>query len=243
MTGEAIKNNAINGKKQLAILIDPDKSDQNHLEQVLDNAIQYKADYFFVGGSLMTSDDMDTCLAFLKTQNEIPVVLFPGSPLQVNSKADAILLLSLISGRNAELLIGQHVIAAPLLKKSKLEILPTGYMLIDGGKQTTASYISNTFPLPADKPEIAATTAMAGEMLGLKYIYCDTGSGALHPVSSEIIQAVDQTVDIPIIVGGGINTPEKADKAYEAGANLIVVGNAFEKSPHLMEEMLSTRFA
>ena len=224
-------------KRQLAVLVDPDKSDESHIQKVIENALAAGVDYFFVGGSLMTSDDLDRCIQLLKTQTKIPVVLFPGSPLQIHSKADAILLLSLISGRNAELLIGQHVIAAPLLRKSGLEILPTGYMLVEGNKSTTASYISNTSPLPFDKPEIAATTAMAGEMLGLQYIYCDAGSGAEKTVSPAMIKAIRKAVDLPIIVGGGIKTQADAELLYEAGANVVVIGNAIEKNPDLIQSL------
>jgi putative glycerol-1-phosphate prenyltransferase len=146
-------------------------------------------------------------------------------------------LLSLISGRNPEYLIGQHVTAAPILKKSKLEILPTGYMLIDCGKQTTVSYISNTTPIPYDKPSVAVCTAMAGEMLGLKLLYVDGGSGAQMPVSAQMIAAIRKSVDIPIIVGGGISSPKKAAEALTAGADLIVIGNVIEKDPNLLIEV------
>ena len=152
-------------------------------------------------------------------------------------KADGILFLSLISGRNAELLIGKHVITAPYLKVSPLEILPTGYMLIDGGVPTTVSYISNTQPIPANKDDVALCTAVAGEMLGLKLMYMDAGSGAINPVSTSMIETVSQALDIPLIVGGGIRTPERAFANAQAGADVIVVGNAIEKEPSLLLEM------
>ncbi len=154
--------------------------------------------------------------------------------MQVEATADAILLLSLISGRNADFLIGQHVVAAPLIKQSKLEVLPTGYLLVDCGKQTTASYISNTTPLPYDKPAIAAATAMAGEMLGLKLMYLDGGSGAMAPVHADMIKAVKRSVGCPLIVGGGINPEAKALTALSAGADVIVVGTGIESNPELM---------
>jgi putative glycerol-1-phosphate prenyltransferase len=157
--------------------------------------------------------------------------------LQISKSADAILLLSLISGRNADLLIGQHVIAAPLLKSSHLEIIPTGYMLIESGTQTAASYISNTLPIPSQKDDIAMSTAMAGEMLGLNLIYLDAGSGAKNSVSEAMIRKVKSNINIPLIVGGGINTPAKAIKACEAGADLIVVGNAIEKNARLIKDI------
>ena len=147
------------------------------------------------------------------------------------------LFLTLISGRNPELLIGHHVVAAPMIRKTQLEVMPVGYMLIDGGKPTTASYMSHTSPIPANKPEIAVCTAMAGEMLGLKLLYLDAGSGAENPVSAEIISAVREATDLPIIVGGGIRTAEQAGKAAKAGATVVVVGNALEKDPGLISQL------
>jgi len=226
-------------KKSFAVLLDPDKLTKESCKKMIQLGNENQIDYFFVGGSLLTDDSLTSIVNQIKAESSIPVILFPGSNNQICKDADAILLLSLISGRNAEALIGQHVIAAPLLKRSGLEILPTGYMLIDSGKQTTVSYISNTTPIPADKPAIAACTAMAGEQLGLKLIYLDGGSGALNPVSGELIHLVRQSVDIPIIVGGGINSKEKARTALEAGANLIVVGNGIEKNPALLSDIAS----
>jgi putative glycerol-1-phosphate prenyltransferase len=176
-------------------------------------------------------------LSEIKKNTSIPVLLFPGSSMQVSKHADGILLLSLISGRNPEFLIGQHVIAAPYLKESGIEILSTGYILIDGGNATTVTYISNTTPIPADKAEIAACTAMAGEMLGLKMIYMDGGSGALNPINSALIKKVKQILTIPLIIGGGITTVEKALEACNAGADIIVIGNAAEKSPELIHQI------
>jgi putative glycerol-1-phosphate prenyltransferase len=152
-------------------------------------------------------------------------------------KADAILLLSLISGRNAELLIGQHVHAAPLLKKSKLEIIPTGYILIDGGKPTSVSYVSNTLPIPNNKPAIALCTALAGEQLGLQCIYLEAGSGAEIAVSSDLIATVRKEISVPLIVGGGIRTQEQAQLAWKAGADIIVVGSAVEKDPSFLKSL------
>jgi putative glycerol-1-phosphate prenyltransferase len=165
------------------------------------------------------------------------VILFPGSPSQISRYADALLYLSLISGRNADLLIGQHVISAPFVKKSGLEIISTGYMVIDGGAPTTVSYISNASPIPADKADIALCTAMAGEMLGMKTIYMDSGSGAKKAISEEMISAVAASIDIPLIVGGGIRDAEKAYLNCKAGADVIVIGNAIEKDPSLIKEM------
>jgi len=234
---ENIAGKKAKGKKQFAILIDPDKLKPGNLEKLVTIAEKVKTDYFFIGGSLITDNKLDECLNIINRQNKIPAVLFPGSVLQVSSQAKAILLLSVISGRNAEMLIGKHVIAAPLLKSSKLEIIPTGYMLIESGKATSVSYMSNTTPIPSDKNDIAVCTAMAGEMLGLKLIYMDAGSGAKYAITEEMIAAVSKSVSIPLITGGGIRTPEKALKNCKAGADLIVVGNAIEKEHSLISEI------
>jgi phosphoglycerol geranylgeranyltransferase len=229
-----------NGQKSFAVLIDPDKVNLENFSNLLDLCIEHGADYIFVGGSLITDYVMTEVIAKIKSYTNIPVILFPGNSLHIDSQADAILLLSLISGRNPEFLIGQHVISAPILRKSGLEIMPTGYMLIDSGRQTTASYISNTNPIPHDKPGIAACTAMAGEMLGMKLTYLDAGSGAMNPVSPEMIAAVRQSVDTPIIVGGGINSIKKAKNALSAGADVIVVGNGIEENINLLREIAET---
>lgn len=225
------------GKKSFAVLIDPDKVNLDNFSNLLNLCTEYGADYIFVGGSLITNYIITEVITQIKKHTNIPVILFPGNSLHIDSQADAILLLSLISGRNPEFLIGQHVISAPLLRKSGLEILSTGYMLIDSGKPTTVSYISNTTPIPHDKSGIAACTAMAGEMLGLKLTYLDAGSGAMNPVSPEMIAAVRQSVDTPIIVGGGINTVKKAKNALSAGADVIVVGNGIEQNIDLLQEI------
>lgn len=199
--------------------------------------MHHGVDFFFIGGSLITHYQMDRLIGQIREYTDIPTVLFPGNSLHITPSADAILLLSLISGRNPEFLIGQHVTAAPLLKKSNLEILPTGYLLIESGRTTTVSYISNTIPIPSDKPDIAACTALAGEMLGLHYLFLDAGSGALHPVPAPMIRAVRQATQIPLIVGGGIDTVAKALLALEAGADVIVVGNALERDPAFLAEV------
>ena len=225
------------GKKQFAILIDPDKENEDSLEALCELANQYKVDYLFVGGSLLTQDCLSDCFEVIKLHTQIPVVLFPGDNLQINSHADAILFLSLISGRNPDLLIGKHVISAPILKDSGIEVVSTGYMLIDGGTPTSVSYMSNTTPIPANKRDIAVCTAMAGEMLGLKLIFMDAGSGALNPVGENMISAVKKSIDIPLIVGGGIRSAEKAKAAFEAGADVVVVGNAIESNKDLIREI------
>lgn len=226
-----------NKQKSFVVLIDPDKVDAGSMDKLLRLATESSVDYFFVGGSLVVSDYLESCVKAIKSGCDIPVILFPGSPSQVTPAADALLYLSLISGRNPELLIGQHVVSAPMVKKSGLEIMSTGYMVVDGGAPTTVSYISNASPLPSDKPDIAVCTAMAGEMLGMKLIYLDAGSGAKHPVPTEMIAAVSSGVSIPLIVGGGILDPERAYADCKAGADLVVVGNAIEKDPVLIREI------
>ena len=224
-------------QKSFAVLIDPDKVADGDMDQLVTLAVEARVDYFFVGGSLVVSQNLDECVLAIKDKCDIPVILFPGSPSQVTKHADALLYLSLISGRNPELLIGQLVISAPMVRNSGLKVMPTGYMVINGGAPTTVSYISNANPLPADKKEIAMCTAMAGEMLGMKLIYMDAGSGAKNPISENMIQQVSSCINIPLIVGGGITDPEKAYLNCKAGADIIVIGNAIEKDASLIKEM------
>jgi phosphoglycerol geranylgeranyltransferase len=224
-------------EKQFAILIDPDKTNDKKLESLTKTAQKTGVDYLFVGGSFLTNNNFSNCIHIIKNNCSIPVLIFPGSTFQISDAADAILLLSLISGRNPDMLIGNHVLAAPYLKDSKLEIIPTGYLLIESGKSTTALYISNTFPIPFDKDDIAAYTAIAGEMLGLKIIYLDGGSGALNPVSESMIRSVKKNIQVPLFVGGGIRTKEQAVKSCKAGADIIVVGNAIEKDNKLISSI------
>lgn len=226
-----------NKSKLLAILLDPDKLSDTHIEKVCKNAQMAGVDLFFVGGSLIANPTLDDKIIALKERSNLPVVLFPGSPLQITKAADAILFLSLISGRNADLLIGQQVTAAPYLRKLQIKTLPTGYILIDGGAPTTVSYISQTHPIPNNKPEIAGVTAMAGEMLGLQYMYLDAGSGAETPVSAATIAAVRKSVATPIIVGGGIRSIEGVQTAFENGANVVVIGNHIEENPDFILDL------
>lgn len=225
------------GKKSFAVLVDPDKVNTEVIDELIELSVSAKVDYFLVGGSLVISNHLDECVQHIKKNCNIPVILFPGSPTQVSKYADALLYLSLISGRNPELLIGQHVVSAPFVRQSGLEIMPTGYMVIDGGAPTTVSYISNASPIPADKNEIAMCTAMAGEMLGMKLIYMDAGSGAKRPIPESMIEKVAEHITIPLVIGGGIIEPEKAYRNCKAGADVIVVGNAIEKDASLIKEM------
>jgi phosphoglycerol geranylgeranyltransferase len=232
-----LQQNKQYGRKSFAVLLDPDKVELSSFPAMLAEAVRQGVDFFFVGGSLITRYTADEIIAAIHTHTNIPAILFPGNSLHIEPSADAILFLSLISGRNADLLIGQQVVAAPLLKRSALEILPTGYILVESGQATTVSYISNTTPIPHDKPSVAACTAMAGEMLGLQLMYLDAGSGAQKPVSAAMIAAVRKSVDAPIIVGGGINNTEKALAALQAGADVIVVGNGIEQNPALLPQI------
>jgi phosphoglycerol geranylgeranyltransferase len=225
------------GQKSFAVLIDPDKVTPAIIDDLMLKVQEAKVDYLLVGGSLVISNRLDEVVLQIKQSCSIPVILFPGSPSQITRHADALLYLSLISGRNPELLIGQHVISAAAVKQSGLEIMSTGYMVIDGGAPTTVSYISNAAPIPSDKNEIAMCTAMAGEMLGMKLIYMDAGSGAKRPISESMIEAVSRVVEVPLVIGGGIKDPEKAYRNSKAGADVIVIGNAIEKDPSLIKEM------
>ena len=225
------------GRKQLAVLIDPDKLLNKDVENIAINAAKSGVNYFFVGGSLLVNNELDQCIKTLKANSEIPVILFPGNTMQMSWRADAILFLSLISGRNAEMLIGLHVIAAPYLKLSPLEVISCGYMLIESGKTTAVQYMSNTMPIPSDKIDIAICTAMAGEMLGLRLIYLEAGSGAIHSVPISMIEQVKQNINIPVIVGGGLCTPEQVSEVAKAGSDIIVIGTAFEQNSGLVSEM------
>lgn len=225
------------GQKKIALLIDPDKIKVGNLDYVLEVAKASQIDYVFLGGSLVLNDMMEYCIATIRAALDLPIILFPGDIGQVNPNADALLFLSLISGRNAELLIGKQVIAAPMLKKTNLEIISTGYVLVDGGNITTAIYMSGSLPIPGNKIDIAICTAMAGEMLGLKTIYMDAGSGAKNPISAAMINGVSKNIAIPLIIGGGIRTAEKAVENLKAGADVIVIGNAVEENPSLLTEI------
>ena len=224
-------------KKLLSLLIDPDKIDDAELNNIISLSKQTHIDFLFVGGSLLIKNNLDYVVQQLKKFTQIPVLLFPGSNNMISREADAFLLLSLISGRNPELLIGKHVENAAFLKQSGLEIVPTAYMLIDGGNPTSVAYMSNTSPIPSTKNDIAVSTALAGELLGMKLVYLEAGSGALNPVPKSLIKEVSKNIEIPLIVGGGINTIQKAKDALDGGADMIVVGTAFEKNPEFLSEL------
>lgn len=222
-------------KKLFAVLIDPDKCVDKNLTHFIALAQQAQPDFIFIGGSL-TNQSTDKTIENIKKSCTIPVVLFPGSASQFSPKADALLFLSLISGRNPDFLIGQHVVSAPFIKKSGIETISTGYMLIESGSTTSVEYMSNTRAIPRQKTGIAVATAIAGELLGNKLIYLEAGSGATQPVPTQIIQAVKQHITVPLIVGGGLRTTHDIEQALQAGADIIVVGNSLEKKPELMVE-------
>lgn len=222
-----------NNKKKTAVLVDPEKITLAKAEILAQKIQNANVDMILVGGSLV-NQVIDDVIVSLKKQTSKPIILFPGSVEQFSKKADGILLLSLISGRNPEYLIGAHVRAAMQIKNSNVEVIPTGYILIDGGKTTAVEYISNTMPMPNDKPELVCSTALAGSQLGLKAIYLEAGSGAKIPVSEQIIQAVRKTIDIPIIVGGGLRSKENIQKAFDAGADIVVIGTAIEDNIEML---------
>jgi putative glycerol-1-phosphate prenyltransferase len=231
---EVIEKKVKANKKIFAVLIDPDKFPQKNLLKIITAMEAAQPDIILVGGSLVAGKTEST-VELLKENLNIPVLLFPGSLLQLTPQADGILFISLISGRNPELLIGNHVASAPYIKASGMEVIPTGYILVNGGTTTSVGYMSQTQPIPAEKNEIAVATALAGEMLGKKLIYLEAGSGALYPVPKHMIQEVKKQISIPLIVGGGLNTTEKIKDACDAGADIIVVGNAFEKDLSLLK--------
>lgn len=217
------------GDKQLAILLDPDKITRSQASDFAVNAESAGVDIILIGGSLLTSDKLTEVISSVKEKSNIPVVIFPGSIMQVSAKADAILFLSLISGRNAEYLIGNHVIVSPILRELNLEPISTGYILIDSGVPTSASFMSNSFPIPRNKPDIAAAHALAADYLGMKQLYLEGGSGAQDPVPNDVIQAVRSVTEMPVWVGGGIRTVDIAKEKADAGASVIVIGTHFEK--------------
>ena len=227
------------GKKKIALLVDPDKCSKSSLEKRLSLAKETGVSFVFVGGSLLNYYKLDDCVEKIKAISNLPVILFPANGMHISEKADAILFMSLISGRNPDLLIGNHVHSAPIIKKFGLEAIPTGYMIMESGHITTAQYISNSIPLPRSKPDVAVSTAVAGEMLGLKLLYMDAGSGAELPIPMEIISAVKKNTSIPLIIGGGIKTAKDATAAFDAGADIIVIGNAAEENPEILLSLRS----
>ena len=225
--------------KKFALLIDPENYDEMALKKIVESANDNTVDFILLGGSIL-SRSLDNTIDEIKKLSEIPVLLFPGNLLQISDKADGILLLSMISGRNPDLLIGNHVLAAKMIKNSNMEVIPTGYILINGGNVSSVEYISNTKPIPANKTEIIVSTAIAGELLGQKAIYLEAGSGANNSPSTNVIKHVKENVSIPLIVGGGLKTPKDVELASKSGADMIVVGNILENDPERINSLVYT---
>ncbi len=234
-----IYQNILEAKAQnrqlLAVLLDPDKIAWESLTVLVSKISASTATHIFIGGSHVASNEIDRLISEIKKDCKLPVVLFPGNPSQISLEADGILFLSLISGRNPDFLIEHQVKAAPLLKKSSLEVIPTGYILIESGRETAVARVSQTQPISRNNIEKVVATALAGEMLGKKMIYLEAGSGAESAVPAQMIAAVSQQVDVPLIVGGGIRSKSGIENAYAAGADLVVIGTAFENDMNFFE--------
>lgn len=247
MTNNNVYNSIINNfnrkVKMFGVLIDPDKQNVKELLDIVKICNDSDVDYFFVGGSIITKGDMQKTTRLIKENSTKPIIIFPGNPDQISTYADAILFLSLISGRNPEFLIGHQVVAAPILKKTNLEVIPTGYLLVDCGTTTTAIYVTDTQAIPHNENEIAANTALAGEYLGLKLTYIDGGSGAKKCISSTMITKTRAALTGPLIIGGGIRTLEAAKEIYKAGADLIIIGNGAEENRNLIKEVATLKTA
>jgi phosphoglycerol geranylgeranyltransferase len=239
---QSIITNFNNKVKMFGVLIDPDKQNVRELLETVKICNESDVDYFFVGGSIITQGDMQKTTRLIKENSTKPIIIFPGNPDQISNYADAILFLSLISGRNPEFLIGHQVAAAPLLKKTNLEVIPTGYLLVDCGTTTTAIYVSDTNPIPHNNAEIAANTALAGEYLGLKLTYIDGGSGAKKCISNTMISKTRAALTGPLIIGGGIRTPEAAKEIYKAGADIVIIGNGAENNRDLIKEIAEMKY-
>ena len=234
---EQIRNSKKNNKKIISILIDPDKTTEDKLTSTIKLCNSNKIDLIFFGGSLINSTTSEHYLRLIKKNSKIPIILFPGTNTKISNGADGFLLLSLISGRNPNFLIGKHVEEAFKLKKSSLEIIPTGYILVGNEKNTAVSYISNTTPIPSEQHDIGAATAIAGELLGFQLIYLEAGSGSNNCVNENMILNVSKNIDCPLIVGGGLNTIEKIELAFKNGADIVVIGNAVEKNQNILNQI------
>ncbi len=231
---DILKAKSLN-KKLLAILLDPDKINWNELAVLIDKINQSNATHILVGGSSVAENLTDRLVSLLKQKTRLPVVLFPGDYSQITPKADALLFLSLLSGRNPEYLIEQHIKAVPLLNKTTIEIIPTSYILIESGNPTAVARVSETTPIAQNNVQLILHTAQAGAYLGHKLTYLEAGSGAKTTVSEEIISALSCGVSTPLIVGGGIRTQQQIHTAYRAGADMVVIGTIFEENIEFFE--------
>jgi putative glycerol-1-phosphate prenyltransferase len=236
-----IQENREKGHKMLGILIDPDKYVDTKLEQTILACNEHSVDFLLVGGSLLMKNRFDVTIDLLKEQSKIPVLIFPGNGFQINKKADALLFTSLLSGRNPEYLIGQQVQAAPMIREAGLATIATAYLLIESGGITSVSYVSNTQPIPAEKPDIAMATALAAAMMGMQMVYLEAGSGAKFSVPNELIRQVRAYIQLPIICGGGIRDASTANEKYQAGADIVVIGNGAEQQTDLIKEVAMVR--
>ena len=233
-----IVNSVNNGEKLLAVLMDPDKINLQNLPRVFKKLNATSVTHIFVGGSMVEENITDILVKAIKDQTNLPVLLFPGDVTQISNKADALLFLSLISGRNPEYLITKQVEAVTKLRNTDLDVIPTGYILIESGNQSAVQVVSKTLPLSRGNVQHIVDTAKAGELLGMKLIYLEAGSGALHPINNEIICSVKVELKIPLIVGGGIRTKEQLDNAYQSGADLVVIGTAFEEDESFFDKLV-----
>ncbi|MFI1772927.1 geranylgeranylglyceryl/heptaprenylglyceryl phosphate synthase [Thalassobellus citreus] len=239
---ENINESILNGEKLLAVLIDPDKFSVETTSRFIEKVNASIATHIFVGGSTVDDDATEILVAEIKKHSNLPIVLFPGDVTQITNEADAILFLSLISGRNPEYLIGKHVEAVSKLKETSLEVIPTGYILIESGKETAVERVTGTKPMLSDNIQDIVDTAKAGELLGMKLVYLEAGSGAKVPVETNIITRVKENLKIPLIVGGGIRCKQQLEDAYKAGANLVVIGTAFEDDELFFNSIKSSNF-
>ena len=232
-----IQDSISKGEKLLAVLIDPDKFSIESTSSFIIRVNESIATHIFVGGSIVNNDATDILVLEIKKHTNLPIVLFPGDVSQITNKANALLFLSLLSGRNSEYLIGKHVEAVSKLSKMQLEVISTGYILIESGKETAVEKVTNTKPIPRGNIQHIVDTAKAGQLLGMKLIYLEAGSGAREPLTKTIISRVKQELDIPLIVGGGIRSIVQLDHAFNAGAELVVIGTAFEEDESFFDEL------
>ncbi len=225
------------GERLLAVLIDPDKIELKQIPDFMVRVSSSIVTHVFIGGSEVKKEACDRVVSIVKQHTQLPIVLFPGDVTQITDKADGLLFLSLISGRNPEYLIGKHVESISKLKTTNLEVIPTGYILIENGKETSVQRVTGTKPLQRNKPQAIVHTAYAGQLLGMKLIYLEAGSGASEPVAAEIISVVKKTIDIPLIVGGGIKSKSQLESTFNSGADLVVIGTAFEEDLSFFDEL------
>lgn len=229
-----------NKRELLAILIDPDKVEVKNLKSFIKKVNQSIANYIFVGGSTVGENDCDVVVEEIKKHTNLPIILFPGDVSQITDKSDALLFLSLISGRNPEYLIEKHVESVAKLRNKELEVIPTGYILIENGKETSVQRVTHTNPIPRKDVQLIVDTALAGQLLGMQLIYLEAGSGATEPITSEIISQVKGQLNIPVIVGGGIRNKVQMENAFKSGADLVVIGTAFEEDESFFDEIKKT---